>query len=127
MSEASVGHFRWDEMPLEELKEGLGRRIVSGQKGMLAQVYLDRGCSVPLHSHENEQFTYVIDGALKFRVGENGSEEIIVRSGEVLHIPSGVPHSAEAIEDTLDLDVFVPPRQDWLSGEDDYLRQAEEG
>ena len=126
MSEASVRHFRWEDMPREELKEGLGRRVVSGEKGMLAQVYLDRGCVVPLHSHDNEQFTYILAGALKFWIGEDQSEEIIVRSGEVLHIPSGVPHSAEAIEDTLDLDVFVPPRQDWLTGADDYLRQTDE-
>lgn len=126
MSDASVRHFRWEDVPREELKEGLARRVVSGEKGMLAQVYLDRGCVVPMHSHDNEQFTYIIDGALRFLIGEDQSEEIIVRSGEVLHIPSGVPHSAVAIEDTLDLDVFVPPRQDWLTGEDDYLRQADE-
>ncbi len=127
MSDTSVRHFRWEDMPREELKEGLGRRLVSGERAMLAQVYLDKGCVVPRHSHDNEQFTYVIDGALRFWIGEDGSEELVVRAGEVLHIPSGIPHQAEAIEDTLDLDVFVPPRQDWLAGTDDYLRQAPQG
>lgn len=90
---------------------------------MLAHVYIDKGGIVPLHSHENEQFTYILEGALRFWIGEDESEEIVVRAGEVLHIPSHVPHKAEALEDTLDLDVFVPPREDWLSGTDDYLRE----
>ena len=77
---------------------------------------------MPKHSHENEQFAYVLEGALLFRIGDDQSEVVVVRAGEVLHIPSNVPHSAEALEDTLDLDVFVPPRQDWLTGADDYLR-----
>ena len=126
MSQASVELFRWEDMPKEELKEGLHRRLVSGEKGMLAQVFLDKGCVVPKHSHENEQFTYILDGALRFWIGEDQSEEVIVRTGEVLHIPSGVPHRAVALEDTLDLDVFVPPRQDWLTGADDYLRQSDQ-
>ncbi len=89
---------------------------------MLAHVYLAKGVVVAEHSHENEQFTYVLEGALLFRLGEDQSEDVVVRAGDVLHIPSNVPHSAEALEDTLDLDVFVPPRQDWLTGADDYLR-----
>ncbi len=90
---------------------------------MLAHVYIDKGGIVPLHSHENEQFTYILEGALRFWIGEDESEEIVVRAGEVLHIPPHVPHKAEALEDTLDLDVFVPPREDWLAGTDDYLRE----
>ena len=107
---------------MEELKPGLSRNWVNGEKGMLAQIYFDKGVVVPKHSHENEQFAYVLEGALLFRIGDDQSEEVVVRAGEVLHIPSNVPHSAEALEDTLDLDVFVPPRQDWLTGDDDYLR-----
>ena len=72
--------------------------------------------------HENEQFTYILEGALRFWIGAEDGEEIVVRAGEVLHIPSNVPHKAVAIEDTLDLDVFVPPRADWLDGTDVYLR-----
>ncbi len=122
MSDSSVRHVSWESLPKEELKAGLSRRLVTGEKGMLAHVYLDKGVTVPKHSHENEQFSYVLEGALLFRIGDDESEEVVVRAGEVLHIPSNVPHSAEAMEDTLDLDVFVPPRQDWLTGADDYLR-----
>jgi quercetin dioxygenase-like cupin family protein len=90
---------------------------------MLAHVYLKKGCIVPKHSHENEQLTYILEGALKFWVGEDGAEEITVRAGEVLLIPSHVPHKAEALEETLDVDIFSPPRQDWLDKKDDYLRR----
>ena len=122
MSDSSVRHVSWESLPVEELKPGLGRNWVNGEKGMLAQIYFNKGVVVPKHSHENEQFAYVLEGALLFRIGDDQSEVVVVRAGEVLHIPSNVPHSAEALEDTLDLDVFVPPRQDWLTGADDYLR-----
>ena len=89
---------------------------------MPAYGHLDKEAGVTRHSHENEQFTYILDGDLRFWIGEAESEEIVVRAGEVLHIHSHVPHKAEALEDTLDLDVFVPPREDWLAGTDDYLR-----
>lgn len=118
----SVRHFRWDDMPIEKVKEGLGRRLVTGERMMLAHIYLDKGSVVPLHSHDNEQLTYVLEGALHFWIGEDESEEVVVRAGEVLHIPSRVPHKAVALEDTLDVDVFCPPRQDWLDGTDAYLR-----
>ena len=118
----SVRHFRWDDMPVEKVKEGLGRRLVTGERMMLAHIYLDKGSVVPLHSHDNEQLTYVLEGALHFWLGEDESEEVVVRAGEVLHIPSWVPHKAVALEDTLDVDVFCPPRQDWLDGTDAYLR-----
>ena len=121
-SEQSVRHFRWDDMPIEQVKEGLGRRLVTGERMMLAHIYLDKGSVVPLHSHDNEQLTYVLEGALHFWIGEDESEEVVVRAGEVLHIPSWVPHKAVALEDTLDVDVFCPPRQDWLDGTDAYLR-----
>ncbi|MCY3705564.1 MAG: cupin domain-containing protein [Gammaproteobacteria bacterium] len=121
-SEQSVRHFRWDDMPIEKVKEGLGRRLVTGERMMLAHIYLDKGSVVPLHSHDNEQLTYVLEGALHFWIGEDESEEVVVRAGEVLHIPSWVPHKAVALEDTLDVDVFCPPRQDWLDGTDAYLR-----
>jgi len=122
MSEPSVRHFVWADMPLEELNPLISRTLVTGEKGMLAHVHLEKGAVVPLHSHENEQFTYILEGALRFWIGSEDGEEIVVSAGEVLHIPSHVPHKAEAIEDTLDLDVFVPPRADWLDGTDSYLR-----
>ena len=110
-------------MPKERVSDLLQRRLVTGERMMLAHVYLDKGCIVPQHSHENEQITYILEGALRFWIGENGEEEVVVRAGEVLVIPSGVPHKAEALEDTLDVDIFSPPRQDWLDKTDDYLRQ----
>jgi len=122
MSDSPVRLVSWEDLPQEELKPGLNRHWVNGEKAMLAQIYFKKGVSVPKHSHENEQFAYVLKGALLFRIGDDQTEEVVVRAGEVLHIPSNVPHSAEALEDTLDLDVFVPPRQDWLDGADDYLR-----
>ncbi len=122
MTDASVRHIPWDSIPEEELNPLLRRRLITGEKGMLAHVYLDKGAVVPLHSHHNEQFTYVLEGALRFWIGDDESEQIDVHAGEVLHIPAHVPHKAEALEDTLDLDIFVPPREDWLAGTDDYLR-----
>jgi quercetin dioxygenase-like cupin family protein len=114
---------RWEDIPKEKLNDLLDRRLVTGERIMLAHVYLKKGCVVPKHFHENEQLTYVLDGALHFWLGENGEREQVVRSGEVLVIPSNLPHKAEALEDTLDVDIFAPPRQDWLDGTDAYLRQ----
>lgn len=121
MSE-SVTFTRWNDIPWEQLNDKLDRRLITGDDVMLAHVMLRQGCIVPRHQHINEQFTYILSGALKFKVGENGEEEIVVRAGEVLHLPSNVWHEAEALEDTLDLDVFSPPRRDWLDGTDSYLR-----
>jgi quercetin dioxygenase-like cupin family protein len=120
---ADVEHHRWDDMPKEELGPLIGRRIVSGERAMVAHVYLAEGAVVPRHEHDNEQLTYILEGALEFELGEGDEAETrVVRAGEVLLIPSGVPHSAVALEDTLDVDVFAPPRQDWLDKSDDYLR-----
>jgi quercetin dioxygenase-like cupin family protein len=107
---------RWDEIALEKVTEMISRKIVTGEREMLAQIYLKRGALVPIHAHESEQMTYILQGALRFRI--NG-EELIVREGEVLHIPSGVPHQSEALEDTLELDVFSPIRTEWLGVADE--------
>ncbi len=117
--------FRWEAMPKEPVTDKLRRRVVTGDRVMLAHVYLERGCVVPRHSHENEQFTYILEGALRFWIGEEEGQEVVVRAGEVLHIPSNVPHKAEAMEDTVDMDVFSPPRQDWLDGTDSYFHRGE--
>ena len=114
---------RWDGIPWEELNPRLDRRLVTGERLMLAQVFLHEGCLVPEHAHENEQMTYVLEGAMRFTVD---GEEVDVAAGEVIHLPSGVPHAAEALEDTLSLDVFNPPRADWLDGSDAYLRDSSE-
>ena len=110
-------------MPKERVSDSLQRRLITGDRMMLTHVYLDKDSVVPQHSHENEQLTYVLEGSLHFWIGEDGSEEVIVRAGEVLVIPSNVLHKAEALEDTLDVDIFSPPRQDWIDKTDDYLRQ----
>ncbi len=115
--------YRWDDMPKEKVTELLDRRLITGDRMMLAHVYLKKGCVVPKHSHDNEQLTYILQGALRFWLGEDGTDELVVSAGEVLHIPSNLPHQAEALEDTLDVDIFSPPRQDWLDKSDAYLRQ----
>jgi quercetin dioxygenase-like cupin family protein len=102
---------RWDEIALEKITEMVSQKIICGEREMLAQIYLKRGALVPMHSHESEQMTYVLQGALRLLVA---GEEVIVREGEVLHIPSGVAHQAEALEDTFELDVFSPVRSDWI-------------
>jgi quercetin dioxygenase-like cupin family protein len=123
MTENSAARlYRWDDLPRERLNSHLERRLVTGSNTMLAHIYLDKGGIVPKHSHHNEQITYVLHGALKFLLGEAQDEEVIVRAGEVLTIPPHLPHSAEALEDTLDVDIFNPPREDWLDGTDSYLR-----
>ncbi len=122
MDGSRATHYRWDDLRLEELNPQLRRRLISGERLMLAHVYLDKGCVVPQHAHENEQLTYILEGGLRFWLGEDGSEVVDVMAGEVLHLPANLPHKAEALEDTLDVDVFSPPRQDWLDQSDDYLR-----
>ena len=121
--DASVTKYKWDDMPKERVNDLLDRRLITGERMMLAHVYLKKGCIVPMHSHDNEQLTYVVDGALRFWIGDEKSESFVVSSGEVLVIPSHVPHKAEAVVDTLDVDVFCPPRQDWLDKTDAYLRR----
>ena len=122
-TDAPVTLHRWEDAPHEELSPTISRRLVTGERTMLAHIYLKKGALVPLHHHDNEQFSYILEGALRFWIGSEDGEEIIVRAGEVLHLPSHVPHKAEALEDTLNLDVFTPPRQDWLDKDDAYLRQ----
>jgi quercetin dioxygenase-like cupin family protein len=117
----------WENIPLEQLNPDLGRKMITGQNVMLTQIFLKKGCVVPKHSHHNEQVTYVLEGCLRFLLGENQDEEVVVGAGEVLVIPSNLPHSAEALEDTFDIDIFDPPRQDWLDGTDQYLREDEPG
>jgi quercetin dioxygenase-like cupin family protein len=122
-TESKVRFFRWTDIPKERVTDTISRRLVTGDRMMLAHVYLDKGAIVPKHSHENEQLTYILEGALRFWIGEDQKEEIVVNAGEVLHIPSNVPHKAEALEDTLDVDVFSPPRQDWLNHTDSYFHK----
>ncbi|HEX2460397.1 MAG TPA: cupin domain-containing protein [Vicinamibacterales bacterium] len=107
----TVRVHRWDEIALDKITEMISQKIIAGEREMLAQIYLKRGALVPMHAHESEQMTYILQGALKCLVG---GEELLVREGEVLHIPPGTPHQAEALEDTFELDVFSPVREDWV-------------
>ena len=117
---SSLQHIRLKDFPIEHVNPLLDRQLVTGDRSMLARIVLRMGCVVPTHSHDNVQITYVLAGALKFSID---GREIIVGAGEVLVIPSQMPHSAVALEDTIDLDIFCPPRADWLQGTDAYLRK----
>ena len=112
-------HYRWDDVEQEQLSPLISRRLITGDQLMIAHVYLAKGAIVPEHAHHNEQVTYILEGTLRFTID---GETIDVGAGEVLTIPAHKPHMAEALEDTLDVDVFTPPRQDWLDGTDAYLR-----
>ena len=113
---------RWEDNPREQLIPGIERRFFHGERAMVAQVFIKKGATVPRHVHVAEQITFIIDGALRLVLGADGDEIHEVRAGEVLIIPSNEPHSATALEDTYDLDIFSPPREDWIKGQDAYLR-----
>jgi quercetin dioxygenase-like cupin family protein len=112
--------YQWNDVKLEHVRDGISRKFISGDREMVAQITLKRGAIVPTHSHESEQLTYVLTGALKFTLD---GRDITVHAGELLRIPSWMPHSAEAVEDTFELDLFSPIRQDWIDGTDDYFRR----
>jgi quercetin dioxygenase-like cupin family protein len=119
MQNKQPSYVKWDDVEVEKLSSLIGRQFIIGTNMMIAQVLLKKGANVPLHHHPNEQITYVLKGALQFLID---GKEIIVREGEVLCIPPHVPHEANALEDTIDLDIFNPPRQDWIDRDDAYLR-----
>lgn len=125
----SVKHYSWNDVPREQLTPLLSRKLITGERLMIAQVFLSKGSIVPAHDHHNEQITYIVSGCLRFWIGEHadnpGDVWVDVNAGEVLTIPGGVRHRAEALGDTLDVDVFNPPRQDWLDGSDAYIRNVE--
>ena len=116
--------YSWSQIPLEDLNPLLKRQFVSGEQGTIARIHLTKGCIVPTHSHPNEQFAAVITGCLRFTLDPDGTaEQVTLNPGDLLIIPGNLPHTAEALEDTLNLDVFAPVREDWESGADAYLRQ----
>ncbi|MGC1907913.1 MAG: cupin domain-containing protein [Candidatus Acidiferrum sp.] len=118
---ATFKYTPWNQVEREKLNPLIDREMVVGDQVMLARVLMKKGAHVPLHHHHNEQVTYILEGALKFALD---GKEIVVRAGEVLCIPPNMPHEAWALEETIDLDVFNPPRQDWLNKTDDYLRHG---
>lgn len=119
-AQSELKYLPWSQVELETVNPLLDRQLVVGENVMLARVLLKKGCVVPMHSHVNEQLTYILEGALKFYID---NREIVVHAGEVLTIPPNMPHQAEALEDTVDLDIFNPPRADWLTKKDSYLRK----
>lgn len=121
-TDGSIQYMSWDDVPREQVTEALSRKVVTGAREMVTQIFMKQGCFVPTHSHESEQITYVLSGALKFRLD---GREITVRAGEVLCIPSWLEHSAEALEETVEMDIFSPIRQDWIDKTDDYLRRGD--
>lgn len=121
-AETKAVHYRWQDIPSESMKGTITRRVITSDKIMLGEVRFRKGDTVPKHSHVNEQFTYVVAGTLRFWLGEDGARQVDVNAGEVLVIPSNLPHSAEALEDVIEFDIFNPPRQDWLDNSDAYLR-----
>ncbi|MGI4829148.1 MAG: cupin domain-containing protein [Janthinobacterium lividum] len=117
-------HTRWSETPIEQLNPQLTRQFITGTQAMLARIDLKKGASVPRHSHPNEQISWITEGALLFTLGEGDTEQrVTVCAGEILVIPGNLPHAAEALEDTIDFDIFAPPRQDWIDKDDAYLRK----
>ncbi|HSU20149.1 MAG TPA: cupin domain-containing protein [Acidobacteriaceae bacterium] len=118
-----IRHVAWKDVPEDRMSALLTRQFITGDQAMLSRIQLEKGCIVPRHAHPNEQIAFILSGALRFSLGEeNSAQDYIVRAGEVLVIPGNVPHLAEALEDTLNLDIFAPPRQDWITGDDAYLR-----
>jgi quercetin dioxygenase-like cupin family protein len=123
MSPEPARLIRWNDVAREELTPMLGRRVITGDRMMLAQIYLEEGAAVQKHLHENEQLTYVLEGRLRFWFGDDENQVLDVGAGEVVQIPSMVAHRVLALERTFELDMFCPPRQDWLDGSDNYLRE----
>jgi quercetin dioxygenase-like cupin family protein len=122
MSEQQIQHISWDQIELETVNPQMTRRIVTGERLTVARIYLKDGFLVPLHSHEQEQVTQVISGAMRFRLGANREKTIDLGPGDVIVIPSNVPHEALCLGDVEEMDTWSPRRDDWLNKTDDYLR-----
>ena len=115
-------HHNWDAIPKEQMSPTFARQVIHTDAMTIARVYMKTGCTVPEHHHPNEQVSIIYEGSLKFTFAPDG-KEVIVRAGNALQIPSGLPHAAVALEDTVAMDIFTPQRQDWISGDDSYLRK----
>lgn len=112
--------YRWDQVKKEQMSPVLVRQVIHGETMTVARIHLRKGCSVPEHSHHNEQISMLEQGALKFVIG--GVEKVL-QAGEIVRIAPNVPHSAEALEDSVAVDLFSPTREDWIRGDDAYLRK----
>jgi quercetin dioxygenase-like cupin family protein len=120
MADTGARYIKWNDVEVDQLNSLVGRQLIVGTNVMVARLLLKAGAKVPLHSHHNEQVSYILDGALRFVIDDR---EITVSAGQVLCIPPHMPHEAIALEDTVAVDIFNPPRQDWIDKEDAYLRQ----
>ena len=123
MPEARASLSRWEDVKLEQIAGSIERRFVHWRIPMVAQIHIKAGDRVAPHRHSNEQWTYVLKGSLELTFGEAQDEVILVRENEIIHIPGNLLHSAVANEDCFELDIFTPPRADWIDGTDDYLRR----
>ena len=112
----------WDKVPIEKVTDVITRQLVTGKNEMMARVLLKKGAVVPTHSHVSEQITYILEGHLRLWIGA-AEEEVTLGPGQFVLIPGNVPHRALALEDTVDVDVFSPIRQDWLDGTDTYFQR----
>jgi quercetin dioxygenase-like cupin family protein len=117
---SSLEKKSWKSMEMEHLNDKLTRQMISGENATIAQLVLKKGGAVPRHSHANEQYSWILSGSLKFVFDDR---EIVVGAGEILLIPANVAHSAVALKDTVDVDIFAPRREDWIRKEDAYLRK----
>lgn len=122
-AESKATFYHLNEVPREQVTPKLGRRLITGERMMMAHVDLAKGCVVPKHAHVHEQITYVVEGCLRLSIGDDGAETHELRPGNVICIPSNLPHAAVALEETRVIDLFSPPREDWLNRTDDYLRR----
>ncbi|WP_074406854.1 cupin domain-containing protein [Aquimarina megaterium] len=119
-----IQKLNWDKVPTEEVTPSMHRKIVAGEKAMIARMKFKDGFHVPMHSHENEQITHVISGTIRFWFGKNKEQEMDLLPGDVIVIPAHLPHEALMIGDVEEIDTWAPPRQDWLDGTDNYLREG---
>jgi quercetin dioxygenase-like cupin family protein len=113
-------HYQWDKVEKEKLNPSLARQVIHGETMTVARMYVDKGCLVPEHQHHNEQISIMEQGSAKFVLA---GVERVIKAGEVVRIPPNVPHRVEALEDCVVLDLFSPRRDDWIRGDDSYLRK----
>jgi len=119
--------LNWDDVPMEQVADGMTRQIITGEKMTIARIYFDDGFTVPLHSHENEQVTQVLEGTMRFWFDEARTQTRELHAGDVMVIPPNAPHGAVMIGRVVEIDMWSPRREDWLQKTDDYLRGGAAG
>jgi quercetin dioxygenase-like cupin family protein len=122
MNQETPQSLNWEQVELETVNPHMQRRIVTGKRMTVARIYFKEGFLVPLHSHVHEQITQVISGRMRFAFGDDRSEVVEYGPGDIVVIPSNLPHEALCLSDVEEMDMWTPRRDDWLDGSDDYLR-----